>query len=186
MEIPGIIVGLFLATRKTGSKFSLKQSMGELLTSKSIVLLIGGLTLGVITGTRGYEGIEPLFAGLFPGILTLFLLELGIVAGRRLKDIKQAGWGIVFFAISFPVVAGFIGVMIGQITNLSIGGATILGVIAASASYIAAPAAVRLALPQASPGIYLTAALGITFPFNLVFGIPLLFNISNFLSNWLI
>lgn len=186
MEIPGIIVGLFLATRKSGSNFSWKASVGELLTSKSIVLLVGGLTLGVVTGTRGYEGIEPLFAGLFPGILTLFLLELGIVAGRRLRDVKQAGWGIVIFAMVFPVIAGFIGVALGQISGLGIGGATILGVIAASASYIAAPAAVRLALPQASPGIYLTAALGITFPFNLVFGIPLLFNISNFLSNWLL
>jgi uncharacterized protein len=186
MEIPGIIVGLFLATRKAGSNFSWKASVGELLTSKSIVLLVGGLTLGVVTGTRGYEGIEPLFAGLFPGILTLFLLELGIVAGRRLRDVKQAGWGIVIFAMVFPVIAGFIGVALGQISGLGIGGATILGVIAASASYIAAPATVRLALPQASPGIYLTAALGITFPFNLVIGIPLLFNISNFLSNWLL
>lgn len=186
MEIPGIIIGLFLATRKSGSNFSWKASVGELLTSKSIVLLVGGLTLGVITGARGYEGIEPFFAGLFPGILTLFLLELGIVAGRRLRDVKQAGWGIVIFATVFPVMAGFIGVALGQISGLGIGGATILGVIAASASYIAAPAAVRLALPEASPGIYLTAALGITFPFNLVIGIPLLFNISNFLSNWLL
>ena len=157
--------------------------MREVLTSRSIVLWVGGLALGVITGAQGFEGIEPLFSGLFPGILTLFLLELGIVAGRRLRDVKLGGIGLVAFGIWFPLVAGSLGVAAGLLTGLSVGGATVLGIIAASASYIAAPAAVRLALPEASPGIYLTAALGITFPFNLVAGIPLLYSLSNFLTH---
>ncbi len=183
MEVPGIIVGLLLAARGAKRKVSWGESMREVLTSRSIVLLVGGLALGVITGAQGFEGIEPLFSGLFPGILTLFLLELGIVAGRRLRDVKLGGIGLVAFGIWFPLLAGGLGVTAGLLTGLGVGGATVLGVIAASASYIAAPAAVRLALPEASPGVYLTAALGITFPFNLVAGIPLLYSLSNFLTH---
>lgn len=185
MEVPGIIIGLLLATRGMNRDFSWGESMRELVTSKSIVLLVGGLALGVATGAQGYAGIEVFFSGLFPGILTLFLLELGIVAGRRLRDIRQGGVGLVVFGVAFPVLAGALGVVAGALSGLSVGGAMVLGVISASASYIAAPAAVRLALPEASPGIYLTAALGVTFPFNLVVGIPLLFTLSNLLSHWM-
>lgn len=183
MEVPGIIVGLLLAARGATRKVSWGESMREVLTSRSIVLLVGGLTLGVLTGAQGFEGIEPLFSGLFPGILTLFLLELGIVAGRRLRDVKLGGIGLVAFGIWFPLVSGSLGVTAGLLTGLSVGGAMVLGIIAASASYIAAPAAVRLALPEASPGVYLTASLGITFPFNLVAGIPLLYSLSLFLTH---
>ena len=183
MEVPGIIVGLLLAARGAKRTVSWSGSIREVLTSRSIVLLVGGLALGVITGAQGFEGIEPLFSGLFPGILTLFLLELGIVAGRRLRDVKLGGFGLVAFGIWFPLVAGGLGVTAGLLTGLGAGGATVLGIISASASYIAAPAAVRLALPEASPGVYLTAALGITFPFNLVAGIPLLYSFSNFLTH---
>ena len=186
MEVPGIIIGLLLATRGMNREFSWAESMRELVTSKSIVLLVGGLALGVATGAQGYAGIEMFFSGLFPGILTLFLLELGIVAGRRIRDIREGGVGLVIFGVTFPVLAGALGVVAGALSGLSVGGATVLGVIAASASYIAAPAAVRLALPEASPGIYLTAALGVTFPFNLVVGIPLLFTLSNLLSDWML
>ena len=186
MEVPGILVGLLLASRGMTRDFSWGESVRELLTSKSIVLLVGGLGLGLLTGARGYEGIDVFFSGLFPGILTLFLLELGIVAGRRLRDVRQGGMGLIAFGILFPIVAGAAGVYLGLASGLSAGGATILGVISASASYIAAPAAVRLALPEASPGVYLSAALGITFPFNLIVGIPLLFNLSNLLSGWML
>jgi hypothetical protein len=185
MEVPGILVGLLLASRGMSREFSWGESVRELLTSKSIVLLVGGMGLGLITGARGYEGIDVFFSGLFPGILTLFLLELGIVAGRRLRDLRLGGVGLIVFGVTFPIVAGILGVYAGVLAGLSVGGATVLGVISASASYIAAPAAVRLALPEASPGVYLTAALGITFPFNLVIGIPLLFNVSSVLSDWM-
>jgi hypothetical protein len=178
LEIPGIVVGLMLASRGLGRGLNWGESLREIMTSKSIVLLAGGLGLGLITGTSGYERIEPFFGGLFTGILALFLLEMGIVAGRRLPDVKKAGIGLVVFSLGFPLLAGALGVVVGALTGLGLGGSVVLGILSASASYIAAPAAVRLALPEASPGIYLTAALGITFPFNLIFGIPILFAVG--------
>jgi uncharacterized protein len=178
LEIPGIVVGLMLASRGLGRGLNWSESLREILTSKSIVLLAGGLVLGLITGATGYERVEPFFGGLFTGVLALFLLEMGIVAGRRLPDVKQAGIGLVAFSLGFPLLAGTLGVAVGELTGLSLGGSVVLGILAASASYIAAPAAVRLALPEASPGIYLTASLGITFPFNLIFGIPIMFAVG--------
>lgn len=178
LEIPGIIVGLILASRGLSRKVNWRESMVEVLAGRSILLLAGGVLLGFITGDSGYQRIEPFFGALFTGVLTLFLLEMGIVAGRRLPDIKKAGFGIVVFGTIFPLLAGSLGVITGQLAGLSAGGSAVLGVLAASASYIAAPAAVRLALPEASPGIYLTASLGITFPFNLIVGIPVLVSLS--------
>jgi hypothetical protein len=184
LEIPGIVVGLLLASRGLGRGLDWGESLREILTSKSIVLLAGGLFLGLITGASGYQKVEPFFGGLFTGVLALFLLEMGIVAGRRLPDVKKAGVGLVAFSLGFPLVAGTLGVFVGEITGLSLGGSVVLGVLTASASYIAAPAAVRLALPEASPGVYLTASLGITFPFNLIFGIPIMFALGNLLEVW--
>jgi uncharacterized protein len=184
LEIPGIVVGLMLASRGLGRGLNWGESLREILTSKSIVLLAGGLFLGLITGASGYQKVEPFFGGLFTGVLALFLLEMGIVAGRRLPDVKKAGVGLVAFSLGFPLLAGTLGVFVGEITGLSLGGSVVLGVLTASASYIAAPAAVRLALPEASPGVYLTAALGITFPFNLIFGIPIMFALGNLLEVW--
>ena len=105
-------------------------------------------------------------------MLTLFLLQLGIQAGSHLKELPQAGWGLLVFAITFPLVIGIAGVGLATLIGLSAGGAAVFGVLCASASYIAAPAAVKLSLPEANPGFYLTASLGITFPFNLLIGIP--------------
>lgn len=184
LEIPGIVVGLLLASRGLGRGLNWGESLREILTSKSIVLLAGGLVLGLITGASGYERVEPFFGGLFTGVLALFLLEMGIVAGRRLPDVRKAGVGLVVFSLGFPLLAGALGVFVGELTGLSLGGSVVLGVLTASASYIAAPAAVRLALPEASPGIYLTASLGITFPFNLIFGIPIMFALGNLLEVW--
>ncbi len=186
LEVPGIIVGLLLASRGRSESVAWGESLREVLSGRSIVLLVGGLAIGAITGSVGFAAIEPLFGGLFTGVLTLFLLELGIVAGRRLPDVKQAGVGVVIFGLTFPVLAGSAGVIAGGLAGLSIGGAALLGVLSASSSYIAAPTAVRLALPEASPGIYLTASLGITFPFNLVIGIPLYFWLAQSLEGVLI
>ena len=172
LEIPGIIVGLMLASRGRQRSIAWGESLREVLSGRSIVLLVGGLGVGFVTGSAGFASIEPFFGGLFTGVLTLFLLELGIVAGRRLSDIKKAGVGVVVFALTFPLIAGVAGVTAGLLSGLSAGGAALLGVLSASSSYIAAPTAVRLALPEASPGVYLTASLGITFPFNLIAGIP--------------
>jgi hypothetical protein len=172
LEVPGIIVGLLLASRGRSETIDWSASVREVLSGRSIVLLAGGLLLGVATGASGFASAEPFFGGLFTGVLTLFLLELGIVAGRRVRDVKVAGVGLVVFGITFPLVAGALGVVGGLFSGLSVGGATLLGVLTASSSYIAAPTAVRLAVPEASPGVYLTASLGITFPFNLLVGIP--------------
>lgn len=173
MEIPGILVGLLLAGSASRHSGSLGESVREIVTGRSIMLLAGGLVIGFISGPEGFARVEPFFGAPFTGILALFLLEMGVLAGRRLGDVRRAGAGLVVFALAFPVVAGVLGIAAGTIVGLSAGGAMALGVLSASASYIAAPAAVRLALPQANPGITLTASLGITFPFNLVIGIPL-------------
>jgi len=173
MEIPGILVGLLLAGSAARYSGRLRETVREILTGRSILLLAGGLVIGVVTGPDGYARVEPFFGAPFTGVLALFLLEMGVLAGRRLGDVRRAGLGLVAFALGFPVVAGALGVLGGTVVGLSPGGAMVLGVLSASASYIAAPAAVRLALPQANPGLTLTSSLGITFPFNLVVGIPL-------------
>ena len=184
LEIPGILVGLLLAGRAMGGgeKRDWSEALREVLLGRSVLLLAGGLVIGFIAGPSGYAGVEPFFTGLFTGVLALFLLEMGVLAGRRLGALKQAGIGLPIFAIGFPVLAGTLGIIAGLLAGLSTGGATVLGVLSASASYIAAPAAVRLALPEANPGISLTASLGITFPFNLVVGIPLYLFIAESLS----
>jgi hypothetical protein len=153
----------------------------ELLTGKGIVLLLGGLAIGLLSGKRGFEQIAPLFEAPFPGVLTLFLLEVGLVTGRRLFDLKKGGGFLVAFGILMPVLHGLCGVALGKGVGLGLGGSTVLGALAASASYIAAPAAVRVALPQASPALYLTASLAITFPFNIVIGIPIYFSFARWL-----
>lgn len=183
LEVPAIVVGLMLAGRHTSRAATWSESLREILTGRSVLLLVGGLAIGVITGTTGYAKVEPLFTGLFTGVLTLFLLEMGVLAARRLRDLPQAGAGLALFAVGFPVLSGTLGILAGLGAGMSTGGAAVLGVLAASASYIAAPAAVRLALPEANPGFYLTTSLGITFPFNLVVGIPLYLAIAQALGS---
>ncbi len=182
LEIPGIIIGLALAAKGITRNISWGESLREILTGKSIFLLVGGVVLGFLTGSAGYARIDDFFTGLFTGVLTLFLLELGMVAGRRIKDLKQVGVSLFIFGTIFPIIAGSLGVLVGQLTGMSLAGSAALGILAGSASYIAAPAAVRLALPEASPGIYLSASLGITFPFNLTIGIPVMLAVSQFLE----
>lgn len=182
LEIPGIIVGLMLAGTARSGGGGWAESLREVIFGRSVVLLGGGLLIGLITGPEGYERVQPFFGDLFTGVLTLFLLEMGVLAGRRLGAVREAGAGLFVFAIVFPVAAGTVGIVAGYLAGMSTGGATVLGVLCASASYIAAPAAVRLALPDAQPGITLTTSLGITFPFNLVVGIPLYLVIAQALA----
>lgn len=194
MEVPGIVVALVLA-RGAAAQPVPAQALGiipvssgetgrvvrELLASKGILLLLGGLVIGLVSGPRGYAQVGPLFDAPFRGVLTLFLLELGLVAGRRLADARTAGVFLVAFALVMPVLHGLLGVWLGREVGLSVGGAMILGTLAASASYIAAPAAVRMALPEANPALYLTSSLAVTFPFNLVIGIPLYLGFARWL-----
>lgn len=171
LEIPGIIIALMLARRGSASAFS-REALTEVVTGKSILLLAGGTLIGYCSSAAQWESVKPFFVVPFKGALCLFLLELGALAGRRLKDIRHAGVRPVILAIVLPLLHGALGVTGGLLAGLTPGGAAVLGVMAASASYIAAPAAVRISLPEASPGIYLTLSLGVTFPFNLALGIP--------------
>jgi uncharacterized protein len=149
---------------------------------KSITLLVAGLIIGAVVGKERLMPVDPVFVGLFTGALTLFLLELGVVAAERMRDVKEAGIRLVLLGIAIPLCNGFIGAAAGSLAGLSTGGVAIMATLAGSASYIAAPAAVKAALPTASPGIYVTASLGITFPFNLTIGIPTYIGMANLLS----
>jgi uncharacterized protein len=192
LEIPAIGIGILLAKlggeagSGSGNGASVAAGGGsvwgpllhEVLTGRSIVLLVGGLVVGWAAGPVRMAQVDPFFVGIFPGLLTLFLLEMGLVAARRLRDIRVAGLKLLFFGTALPVLHGVLGVWGGTLAGLSVGGAGVFGTMVASASYIAAPAAVRVALPAAKPSLYLTASLGITFPFNLVLGIPLFFALA--------
>lgn len=172
MEIPGIVVALVIASR-LGSGTSMGRAVHEVITGRSIVLLLGGVAIGALANGDSAGAIEPFFLGLFPGVLCLFLLDLGTLAGRRMPDIRAAGARLIAMAIALPVVFGLGGTFLATAIGMSIGGATVIGAMSASASYIAAPAAVRAGLPEANVALSLGAALGVTFPFNLVIGIPL-------------
>ena len=198
LEIPGIQIALAIGvlglaksnvTKETASgtpaSVSSKRSMGaiwhELLTARSMVLLVGGMVIGIIVGYEGFASVKPFFdkgEWMFKGALTLFLLEMGLVAGSRLSDLRHAGIFLIIFGIVMPIMHGALGVYLGSLAGLDAGSCTVLGAMAASASYIAAPPAVRMTLPEANPTFYLTAALAITFPFNLLFGIPLYFRMA--------
>ncbi len=182
MEIPGLIVGIFLASRSLTSKVGWVETLREVLLGKTVLLLIGGLAIGFITSNQGYEKVSPFFVDLLSGFLVLFLIHLGYLAGNSFSEIKSVGRPLVIFALTFPILSGAIGVAAGSLIGLSIGGATMLGVLSASASYIAAPAAVSVALPQASPTIALMSSIGITFPFNLILGIPIYYRFAEFLG----
>ena len=182
LEIPGIIVGLLLARGLRGG--GLGETLREVVLGRSVLLLVGGLAIGFLTGPLGYERVEPFFGDLFTGVLTLFLLELGMLTGLQLSALRGAGPGLVVFAIGFPLLAGFAGVIGGTLAGMEVGGAMILGVLCASASYIAAPAAVRLALPEAKPSITLASSLGMTFPFNLIVGIPVYLLMAEGVGSW--
>lgn len=174
LEVPAIVVALLLARgERRGDDGSLAKALHEVLAGKSIVLLLGGLAIGAIAGEAGTQPVAPLFSGLFRGALTLFLLDMGMVAARRLSDLRRVGTFLMGFGVLAPVVHAALGAVLARSVGMSQGGAVIVSVLAASASYIAAPAAVRIALPQANPTYYLTSALAITFPFNLALGIPL-------------
>ncbi len=181
LEVVGIVVALFLARAHTGAG-GWKSGLVEVIRGRSIALLVAGLLIGAIVGAERLKPTDPLFAGLFSGALVLFLVELGAVAGAKLRDITAAGVRVVLLAIAIPIVNGALGALAGAAAGLSTGGVAVLSTLAASASYIAAPAAVRMALPQASPGLYVTASLGVTFPFNITLGIPLYLEMAQLLT----
>jgi hypothetical protein len=173
MEAPGIIVGIILARAGGGQRIAWGALAHEVVFGKSVLLLLGGLVIGVLIGPEGSRPIAPLFTDLFKGVLALFLLEMGLVAGGRIADLKRAGPFLLAFGIGAPLALGLVGALVGQAIGLSLGGTALLATLAASASYIAAPTAMRIAVPEANPALSIGVALGVTFPFNIFVGIPL-------------
>lgn len=172
LEIPAILVGIVLA-KGLISGDSLRRSAHEVLLGKSIVLLVGGLLIGWAAGEEALQGIAPLFFSPFQGLLALFLLEMGLVTASQLGTLRRYGLFLLVFGVLAPVVAAVCGLALAWLLGLSVGGAVVLATLAASASYIAVPAAMRISVPEANPALSLAASLGVTFPFNVVFGIPL-------------
>lgn len=173
MEAPAIFSALLLVS--SGGKGRMDGALiREILLNGSIVLLVGSFFIGWITGADGMAKIEALIVSPFQGVLCLFLLDMGLVAGRGLKQGRAVlRPGPLTFGVLMPVIGSCLGLAFALIIGLSLGGAVLLMVLAASASYIAVPAAMRVALPEANPSVYLTLSLGVTFPFNLTLGIPL-------------
>lgn len=172
METPAILSGLFIARREGASLFS-SELLREVLFNGSVVLLLGSFAIGGIIGPEGFEPISPLFQAAFTGVLCLFLLDMGLIAMRRILQTRSLTWRLATLALVFPLVNGSLGVLVGTAIDLAPSSVAALGVLAASASYIAVPAAMRLSLPKADAGLYLAMSLGVTFPFNIVLGIPL-------------
>ena len=176
METPAILSALLLARRGNGGAAGARTSdlVREIGLNGSVVMLLGAFVIGAITGTRGMTMLKPFLVDPFAGFLCLFLLDMGLVAGRGLKPgLKHLSPALVGFAIVMPLIGGGVAALLAMAIGLSPGGTAVFMTLAASASYIAVPAALRLALPEANPAIALTLSLGVTFPFNLVLGIPL-------------
>lgn len=172
LEMPAIVVGILLA-RGIDPSARWGRIAHEVLLGRSMVLLIGGLLIGWAGGADGIRSIEPLFMDLFKGVLALFLLEMGLIAAGQVGDLRRHGLFLVAFGIAMPLISAVIGTGLGWSLGLSVGGTALLATLAASASYIAVPAAMRLSVPEANPALSLVASLGVTFPFNILIGIPL-------------
>lgn len=180
METPAIITALFLASRNSSARDKpvAGSEQGELVRevflNASIVVLVGALVIGWIAGEDGTETVRPFFVDLFQGVLCLFLLDMGLSAGRGLRQgWRQLSVTTVGFGLYMPLISAGIAAAFAFALNMPVGDAALLITLTASASYIAVPAAMRLALPEAKPSIYLTLSLGVTFPFNVTIGIPI-------------
>lgn len=187
MESPAIFVSILLVRIFSSEKISTLKSnyidlLKESLFNSSVVLLFGSLVIGIIVGEKGMITVKPFLVDPFNGVLTLFLLDMGMIAGQRISEFKKVGIFLSCFAIVMPVINAIGTVLLCGMFQLSIGDTLLFSVLAASSSYIAAPAAVRIALPKANPAYYITMSLAITFPFNIMFGIPLYFSIINYLG----
>ncbi|MBW4593412.1 MAG: sodium-dependent bicarbonate transport family permease [Brasilonema angustatum HA4187-MV1] len=177
MESPAIIVGLILVNLFTLEKgksreFSWPEVLRDAFLNSSVFLLVGSVLIGFLTGEHGWKVLEPFTQGLFYGVLTFFLLDMGLVAARRIKDLQKTGFFLISFAILIPILNAAIGLAIAKLLNLPQGNALLFAVLCASASYIAVPAAMRLTVPEANPSLYVSTALAVTFPFNIIVGIP--------------
>jgi uncharacterized protein len=195
MEAPGLVAGVLLARwgasqggvravgdgpsgqrvqmGRTGQMGRWRVLAHDVFAGKSVLLLMGGLCIGALAGVEGTAPIKAFFVDPFKGVLALFLLELGLVAGAQIAEMRRFGWAVLVLGLGAPLLLAVPGALLGHALGLSTGGVAVLATLAASASYIAAPAAMRIAIPQANAALSITVALGVTFPFNIVLGIPL-------------
>ncbi|MCX5691733.1 MAG: sodium-dependent bicarbonate transport family permease [Planctomycetota bacterium] len=183
MESPAIVLALVMLhldrSRRDGSTDAIPPRLGigallhESLLNGPVLLLLGSIVVGVLTGERGYAAFKPLCTDAFPGALAFFLLDLGLLAAKRFKDVVAAPRWLLVFALAAPLINAAIAIAGARALHIGQGDAVLLAVLAASASYIAAPAALRLAVPSATPGLYVSLSLGVTFPFNIIVGLPL-------------
>ena len=165
------------------TKTKLSQVLHESITGKAIVILLGSIVIGYIIGDEGFSSIKIVFDEMFTGAIVIFMIEMGIIAGQRLDDLKKVGIFLIAFAVIMPTFNGIIGVLVATALGLSLGGAVMFGLLLASASFIAAPAVLRHAIPQAKPSLYITSALGITFPYNIIVLLPIMFVVSSIVHN---
>lgn len=178
MESPAIIVGLIMVNlfaykKGESSETNWPEVLQEAFLNSSVFLLVGSLLIGVLTGEHGEEVLKPFTTDIFYGVLTFFLLDMGLVAARRIKDLQKTGAFLIAFAILIPLFNAAIGLLIARSINMPQGNALLFTVLCASASYIAVPAAMRMTVPEANPSLYISSALAVTFPFNILIGIPL-------------
>jgi len=183
LEIPAILVGILLA-KGLARDTDWRELGREIFLGKSIMLLLGGLLIGAVAGQEAIKPLEPLYTSMFKPVLAFFLLEMGLIASGQLAALRQFGLRLLGFALLMPLLGALIGALLARLMGLSLGGTAVLATLAASASYIAVPAAMRLALPEANPSLSLTASLGISFPFNILFGIPLYLALAEQLIAW--
>ncbi len=172
LEVPAILVGIVLA-RGFSRDMRIGAIAHEAFLGKGIVLLVGGLVIGWVSGAEALAPMNPLFFDLFKGILALFLLEMGLITAAQFGSLRRYGVFLVLFGIGMPLFSSLVGIALGYGLGLSLGGTAMLAILAASASYIAVPAAMRISVPEANPTLSLAASLGVTFPFNVIIGIPL-------------
>ena len=185
MESPAIIIGVllyrFFATDGSNGDFSWPELFRDAFFNGSVLLIMGSLLIGVLTGETGGQALKPFSEDIFKGMLAFFLLDMGLVAAKRIRDLRKAGAFLTAFAILIPVVNAMAGILLAKLLGMPRGDALMFSVLCASASYIAVPAAMRLAIPEANPSLYVPMALAITFPFNIIVGLPLYLYIINWM-----
>jgi hypothetical protein len=180
MESPAIIIGvtlirLFSKDDRGETKHSIGHILKEAFSNGSVLMILGSLVIGIVSDEKQAEGIKPFTSDIFKGFLAVFLLDMGIIAAKRFRSFGKGGWFLPLFGILVPVINACLAIFVAHSLGISDGNAFLLAILASSASYIAVPAALRLAIPEADPGIYIPMALAITFPFNIVVGIPMYF-----------
>jgi hypothetical protein len=191
MESPAIVIGVMLlrlsqpkssdvvelpavaAPAKRVHRSSWGSLLHEAFLNGPVLLMLGSMVIGMLTGDKGFDLFRPLCKDLFSGVLVFFLLDLGILAARRIKDLRKAGWKLITFGLVAPPVNATVALLLAKALNLSVGDGILLMVLGGSASYIAVPAAIRFAIPKANPGLYIPLPLAVTFPFNIAIGLPI-------------